>query len=449
MFARKILTVVLASLVLLFYTCDRETTQPKVQETSIQQVVPNAVIYEVNLRQYTKEGTFTAFQEHLPRLKELGVDILWLMPVHPISEEKRKGTLGSYYAVADYKDVNPEFGTKEDFANLVNEAHNLGMFVILDWVANHTGWDNHWITNNPEWYTKDESGNIVTPVEDWADVADLDYSNQEMRAAMIDALKYWVTEYNIDGYRCDVAGMVPVDFWEEATNELNKVKPVFMLAEAWEPELLHNAFDMAYAWDFHHIMNEIAQGNKSANHIKEYLNKVDTMYKPDDILMNFITNHDENSWNGTINERMGDASRAMAVLSYVMPGMPLIYSGQEVGLNHRLAFFEKDEINWNLNGETTNFYKTLNKIRKHKALTTDENAELEIIDSGNENVLIIQRVNQESKLATIINLSNEALQIRITDNIPIINEVVLESEPGWQNNSQEKVMSAWQYIIYE
>jgi glycosidase len=222
----------------------------------------NATIYEVNVRQYTKEGTFKAFAEHLTRLRQMGVDILWFMPIHPISEKNRKGTLGSYYAVQDYKAVNPEFGTLEDFKSVVDQAHDMGFKVLIDWVANHTGWDNQWIKDHPEWYKKDSTGNMIAPF-DWTDVAQLDYGNQEMREAMIDALSYWVSEADIDGYRCDVAGMVPVDFWANAREQLNEIKPVFMLAEdESEIALLEEAFNMNYGWEFHHIMNGIAKGKK-------------------------------------------------------------------------------------------------------------------------------------------------------------------------------------------
>jgi glycosidase len=224
----------------------------------------NANIYEVNIRQYTPEGTFNAFAQHLTRLKGMGVDILWFMPINPISEKNRKGPLGSYYAVADYQKVNPEFGNLDDFKNLVNQAHELGMKVIVDWVANHTGWDNWLIEKHPDWYTHDDSGQILAPVADWTDVADLNYDNADLRKYMIESLEYWIKEADIDGYRCDVAGMVPLDFgWKPS--KLDAIKPVFMLAE-WEAPEAHLAFDMTYGWEFHHIMNEIAQKNSLCRH---------------------------------------------------------------------------------------------------------------------------------------------------------------------------------------
>ena len=222
----------------------------------------NSVIYEVNLRQYTPEGTFKAFEQHLPRLKELGVDILWLMPINPIGITNRKGILGSCYSIKDYLAVNPDFGTMDDFKNLVNRAHSLGMKVIIDWVANHSSWDNNLITEHPEWYTHDSTGKIISPNADWTDVADLDYSQPGIREYMKDAMIFWIKETDIDGFRCDMAGMVPVDFWNNAVPVIKKVKPVFMIAEWDTPEMHDTAFDMTYGWELFHLMNSIARGEK-------------------------------------------------------------------------------------------------------------------------------------------------------------------------------------------
>jgi len=305
----------------------------------------NATIYEANIRQYTPEGTFNAFSEQIPRLKKMGIDILWLMPINPIGEKNRKGSLGSYYSVRDYKGINPEFGTLDDFKKLVEKAHQQGMKVIIDWVANHTSWDNAWITEHPDWYTKDSLDRMVSPF-DWSDVADLNYDNMEMRAGMLDAMKYWIREAGIDGYRCDVAGMVPVDFWDNVRAELDKIKPVFMLAEAEEPQHHARAFDMSYGWELYHILNSIARGKMNAKALDKYFIKQDTLYPSDAYRMLFTSNHDENSWNGTEFERMGEASICMAVLTATLPGMPLVYSGQESAFNTRLRFFEKDTIDW-------------------------------------------------------------------------------------------------------
>ena len=313
--------------------------------------VKNAVIYEVNTRQYTKQGTFKAFSEHLSRLKELGVDILWFMPIHPIGLEKRKvpegmkTSLGSYYSVQDYKAVNPEFGTEADFKSLVGQAHKMGFKVIIDWVANHTAWDNKWITEHPDWYKQDSTGNIMSAF-DWTDVAKLNYDNKEMRKAMIESMKYWIVNCDIDGFRCDVAGEVPADFWEDARAELQKTKPLFMLAENEDkPELYKKAFDAAYGWNMcNGIFSNIAKGKDSLQSIVRLQQKIDSTLTEGSFKMNFTTNHDENSWNGTTREKYGDGEKAFAVLSYTLPGMPLVYSGQEAGLNKRLQFFIKDTI---------------------------------------------------------------------------------------------------------
>jgi glycosidase len=305
----------------------------------------NATIYEVNIRQFTPVGTFNAFADQIPRLKKMGVDILWLMPVNPIGEKNRKGSRGSYYSVRDYKGVNPEFGTFYDFKALVGKAHKEGMKVIIDWVANHTSWDNAWITEHPDWYTKDSLGRMISPY-DWSDVADLNYNNKKLWAAMLDAMKYWVKNADIDGYRCDVAGLVPFEFWDTARVVLDKIKPVFMLAEAEDPGLHTRAFDMTYCWELHKLMASIAQGKKNAMDLENYFIKQDTLYSADAYRMMFTSNHDENSWNGTEFEKMGEGSICMAVLTATLPGMPLVYNGQESAFNRRLKFFDKDTIDW-------------------------------------------------------------------------------------------------------
>lgn len=359
--------IMLFCLSILFSACKTKTKVADVK-ANYPEWVKNAVIYEVNTRQYTPEGTFKAFETHLPRLKELGVDILWFMPIHPIGildrkiPEGEKESLGSYYSVRDYKGINPEFGTEADFKALVAKAHEMGFKVIIDWVANHSSRDNAWITEHPDWYVKDSTGKIVAPF-DWTDVAKLDYKNTEMRAAMIDAMKFWVSDCDIDGFRCDVAGEVPVDFWDQARVELEKVKPMFMLAEEEGTKgMCEKAFDANYGWGMHHAMHQVAKGEDSASIIVKQIMKVDSTLPKNAMQMNFITNHDENSWNGTASEKFGAGENVFAVLTYTLPGMPLIYSGQEAGLNHRLKFFVKDSINWNL-ADFSPFYKTLNTLK--------------------------------------------------------------------------------------
>ncbi len=367
---------------------DQSSTKKQTFQSSLltDSLIEHAVIYEANIRQYSPEGTFDAFTKDIPVLKEMGVKIIWLMPVHPISKIKRKATgdtfvedipdtterkkyLGSYYSVSDYRKVNPVYGTMEDLIKLVETAHKNGMIVILDWVANHTGWDHPWIKEHPEYYTKNQEGEITDPLnpdgtsKGWTDVADLNYNNPALRRAMYREMKYWLENTPIDGFRCDVAGEVPLDFWKETIPRLRKIKPVFMLAEAWESELLKDSlFDMAYAWEAHFLLADIAKGKKSVRDWDTYMQKVDTLYEPDDILMYFVSNHDENSWKGTVRETYGESAEAVLALTYLVPGMPLIYSGEEYGLDHRLKFFEKDSIP-KTRGKWFDMYAKLGKLK--------------------------------------------------------------------------------------
>jgi len=375
----------------------------------------NATIYEVNIRQYTEEGTFNAFKEHLPRLKELGADILWLMPIHPIGEKNRKGPLGSYYSVKDYKGINPNFGNKKDFKELVDKIHEQDMRVIIDWVANHTAWDNHLIEEHPEWYSKDSSGNFHAPVEDWPDVVDLDYDNQELRKYMRNAMKYWVKEFNIDGYRCDVASMVPTDFWNKTRKSLDQIKPVFMLAEANEPELHEEAFDMTYAWDLHFIMNEVAKGKKNAEDLKKKLAKDQKKYPEGAYRMLFTSNHDENSWKGSVYERLGEGVETFAVLTYTLPGMPLIYNGQEACMDKKLEFFKKDKIDWKT-CEMTDLYKKLNKLKKNnKALWNgNQGGSYEKIKTNNrKETFAFMREKEGNTILVVTNLSDSPSKVAL------------------------------------
>lgn len=411
----------------------------------------NKVIYEVNLRQYSEEGTFKAFEKHLPRLKELGVGILWLMPIHPIGEKNRKGNLGSYYSVKDYKAVNPEHGTSEDFKSLVDKIHDMDMYVIIDWVANHSAWDNVWVNEHPEFYTKDSLGNFVPPVADWADVIDLNYNNKELWPVMIDAMKFWVKEYDIDGYRCDVAGMVPVEFWLEVREELEKIKPVFMLAEAWEPEL-HQAFDMTYSWDTHHLMNEVAKGKKNINDLTALFEKEKRMYPNSAFRMQFTSNHDENTWNGTVQERLANSAETFAAFTFLIPGMPLIYSGQEAGLNKRLDFFEKDPIEWKEDKFSEIYKKFCNLKKENDALLSGEKGgELSIlsVSKGDNNVFAFVRERNEEKIFSVINLSGKKVNFEIaSDLIEGTYDEFNSNEKAEFDSSASFILKAWEYKIF-
>ncbi|NPD45984.1 MULTISPECIES: alpha-amylase family glycosyl hydrolase [unclassified Lentimicrobium] len=409
---KKILSLIGVFGLLIFMSCNNSTNEKMKLDPDLLPVSwsKNANIYEVNIRQYTEEGTFNAFAKELPRLKKMGVDILWIMPIHPIGEKNRKGSLGSYYSIKDYKAVNPEFGDFQDFKNLVDKAHQQGMHVIIDWVANHTAWDHHWMKSNPEYYELNEQGEMFAPY-DWSDVVSLEYNNKEMRAEMIDALKYWVREADIDGYRCDVASEVPTDFWNEVRTELDKIKPVFMLAESEESDLLEYAFDMNYGWEFHHLMNSIAKGEKGKKELLEYIDKEKENTPQRAYKMYFITNHDENSWNGTIEERLGSAQDALAVLTFTLGDMPLIYSGQESSNAKRLDFFEKDLIDWG-SYPKSRLYKNLISIKHdNPALWNGEfGGEFKHIDTKNKNVFCFTREKDGREVLVIINLSTRTFE---------------------------------------
>lgn len=372
----------------------------------------NATIYEINVRQFSADGKFSSVTKQLPRLKAMGIDIIWLMPIHPIGVKNRKGSLGSYYAVKDYQKVNEEFGDLNDFKTLVKEAHSLGMHVIIDWVANHSSPDNVWIEQGYlDWYTLDSTGNVQPTIgTDWWDVADLNYENPTMRKEMISSMKYWLTEADIDGFRCDVAGWVPMDFWMEARTELQKVKPIFMLAEAEEVPL-HDAFEMTYGWNFHHIMNKIAKGESDATAIREYL--ANNKYPANAYRMNFTSNHDENSWNGTEMERMGEARFAMAVLASTIEGMPLVYNGQETSLDRRLKFFDKDSIDWKKMDMVSFYTKLLTLHQTNPALwVRDGSNQARIIETKNaKDQLVFIREYDKHQVITILNLSNKKTEV--------------------------------------
>ncbi len=315
-------------------------------------------VYEVNVRQYTPEGTFNAFALHLPRLKNMGVQTLWFMPITPIAQKNIKGTIGSPYACADYASINPEFGTLDDFKNLVAKAQGIGFKIIIDWVANHTGWDHVWTVDHPDWYKKDGATGDFKRASGMDDIIELDFSNQAMRTAMIDAMRFWVVECGIDGFRCDLAFWVQLDFWVEAKNELEKTKKLFWLAEADSidhPDYMQ-VFDASYTWAWMHKTEAFCKQQFSFNDLLHLLHQY--LHTPG-MKAWFTSNHDENSWNGTEYEKYGYLAKALAVFSCTWPGIPLIYSGQELPNNKRLAFFDKDEIEWSEDVLLHQFYKTL------------------------------------------------------------------------------------------
>jgi len=376
----------------------------------------DAAIYEVNVRQFTPEGTFTALLPHLARLDDLGVDILWLMPVQPIGVDRRKGGLGSYYSISDYRKMNPEFGTQAELKAVIDSAHALGMKVILDWVANHTAHDHTWITTHPDWYVRNAAGQISNAIDrdgketDWTDVAELDFAKPAMRAAMIDDMTWWLREMGLDGFRCDVAWGVPLDFWLEVRTALLQAKPdLFMLAEE-EGVNMHAAFDASYGWEFHHLLNGITQGKEPVAKLDEYLAKQQA-YPANAYRMYFTSNHDENSWQGTEFERMGDDHLPAFVLAATLANsFPLLYTGQEGKLSKRLRFFEKDTVTFT---DTTlvPFYRAMFAA---KAATpalwngADGGAQVKLAGTGSADVYAFTRSKGESHVVVAVNFGDAA-----------------------------------------
>ncbi len=375
----------------------------------------NATIYEVNVRQYTTEGTFKAFESHLPRLKKLGIDIIWLMPVHPIGEKNRKGSLGSYYSVQDYYKVNPEFGTMDEFKVLVTKIHSMGMYVIIDWVANHSSHDNPLVTQHPDWYTRDREGNFQsTPWRDYDDIIDFNYDKPELRKYMTEALKYWVRETGIDGYRCDVASFVPIEFWENAREELDGIKPVFLLAESESKDLHKKAFDATYTWSLWDHMHAITTQNKGIKGLTEgYIAEHVSIFPKDGFRMTFTDNHDKNSWEGNQYSNFGEGLHAAMVLAATIDGIPMVYSGQEVGLNRSLNFFEKDPIELKENENAKIFTKLFALKHKNQALWNgDRGGEMERITNNKmDQVLAFAREKNGDRVITVINFNKEAVNV--------------------------------------
>ncbi|GAC04635.1 MAG: alpha-amylase family glycosyl hydrolase [Paraglaciecola chathamensis] len=412
----------------------------------------DAVIYEINLRQFTKEGTFRAAEAHLPRLKQLGVSILWLMPIHPIGNKNRKGSLGSPYAVRDYFSLNPEFGCVEDMRHFVDYAHELGLYVIIDWVANHSAWDNVLVEQHPHWYAKNHQGDFTpTPWWDWDDIIDFDYSQPELRAYMASAMRYWVNETDIDGYRCDVAGFVPQDFWALVRRQLDAIKPVFMLAE-WEARDLHyNAFDMSYAWSWNEAMHGIAMGKLPLSKLYKYYSWNEKSFPKASMRMTFVSNHDKNAWDGTQFEQFGDALECAIVLSVLGEGMPLIYNGQEAGNPKRLAFFERDPIDWR-GHRIGDLYTDLIALKKaHSALHNGQWGArmIPVTNSYPDKVFSFMRQDKASKVIVMLNLSGEQLPLSLTSN------AVFGPVEDWHTgerieltNKCEFNLAPWQWLVF-
>lgn len=366
----------------------------------------DASIYEVNIRQYTPEGTFKAFEAHIPRLKDMGVGIIWLMPITPISELVKKGILGSYYACSSYTKINTEFGTRKDLSSLINTVHANGMKIIIDWVANHTGREHEWMEIHPDWFSQDSEGKF-TERNGWDDVVDLNFNNPSMRKALTDAMHYWVNEFDIDGFRCDMADLVPLDFWVLARASFKNTKPLFWLAECEVVEY-HEVFDTTYAWQWMHRTERLMKGEESLHDLFNTLHDY-AQYPAGALKLFYTSNHDENSWNGTEYEKYGIAAKPWAVFTFTWKGMPLIYSGQELPNHKRLQFFEKDLIEWNSPPALHDFYKSLNKLRKdHPVIINGSTFNL---PSSHPGALAYMRMDEKETVLVVLNVSMQAIKM--------------------------------------
>jgi len=389
---------------------EREKAWPSAHQTALGQPdwVRRGTIYEINVRQFSAEGKFTAVTAQLPRLEALGVDILWLMPIHPIGELHRKGPLGSYYAAKDYLGVNPEFGTEQELRDLIAGAHARGMKVILDWVPNHVSPDNPLTQTHPHFFWRDEKGNLTPPHgTDWTDVVQFDFDAPGLLDYQVDVLLHWVKNFGVDGFRCDVAWGLPTKFWNEVSQRVRAVRSdVFFLAEAELPQQQVAAFHTSYGFDLHHAMNAVAQGKKTASGIDEALAKFRAHFPRGSSLMVFTSSHDENSWAGTEFERMGMGYAPFAVLSFLLDGVPMIYNGQEVGLDRRLEFFQRDPIVWPAETHpTTKLYQVLTRLRReHPALHTGA-AQRRLDTTDNATFYALERSAGGKKIVGIFNLT--------------------------------------------
>ncbi len=415
-------------------------------------------MYEVNIRQYTEEGTFEAFTDHLDRLEEMGVGILWLMPIHPIGEENRKGTLGSYYSVKNFKDVNPEFGTFEDFDNMVQEAHDRGMYVLMDWVPNHTAWDNYLTEEHPEFYETDGDGNfIIPPNTDWTDVIQLDHDEPGLLDYMADAMEFWIKEYGIDGFRFDAVSHADDDFLEELNEELLEIRQdLLLLAEDDGPHWHDLGYHQSFGWGLYGfgggILRDLVYDNADANDLYDYARRQIEDYPEEDYRLFFTQNHDENSWHGTSEELFGDAAEIFKIVTATIPGMPLIYSGQEAGLDHRLEFFEKDEIEWRDHPNEQIYTRLLHLKRDNRSLWNGaQGGGIRRITSGNEtDVLAFQRKKEEDEVLVLLNLSSEEQTFTLsgTELEGSYRDVFTDDDITF-GDEETFTLPAWDYKLYE
>ncbi len=376
------------------------------------------IIYEIYPRAFSPEGTFAGIEKKLPELQRLGVSILWLMPIHPVGELHRKGKLGSSYSVRDYYGVNPEYGTLDDFKHLLLRAHEMGFHLIIDLVANHTAWDSKLITEHPEWFSKDSTGKIVSPNPDWTDVADLDYSQPGLRRYMIDMMKYWVKDVGIDGFRCDVSELVPLDFWEEARAALDSIKPILMLSEGSLPDQHVKAFDITYSWNLYHAFAPLLSGNVSAEILDRLLAREAITFPKHSLRLRFSSNHDETAWDNPDVVKFGpDGARLAAVVTNTLPGVPLVYNGQEAGNTKKLGLFDREPIDWSAGADVRQFYTTLLHVRReHRALC--EGTMVRIPSSDDRHVYAFLRATGNDTLLVVYNFASVPLKTTLTLSTP-------------------------------
>lgn len=417
------------------------------------QWVKDAVIYSVYLRSYSREGNFDGLKKRLPELKNLGVTVLWLLPINPVGEKNRKGTLGSPYSVRDYYGINPEFGTMADFKSLLAEAHRLGLKLIIDLVANHTSWDGKLITEHPEWFTKDSAGNIVSPNPDWSDVADLDYSKPGLRKYMEDMMVWWVKDVGIDGFRCDVAELVPTDFWEEARRKLDAVKPVMMLSEGSLPEHHIKAFDVTYSWNLYDMLLPMVSGQRPATALDTLLKTESLQYPVGSLRMRFTTNHDKNAWDAPAVTKFGpEALKALSVLIATMPGIPLMYTGEEVANDRRLSLFEKVDVDWTRPRTMAHLDSALFHCRaSHPALRGGTMTKLKT--NHDDQVYAFLRTTSRDTVVVMINLHAAPVRFAVTwpENValdPAAYRDLFTRKPMGGGASKELELEGFGYGVY-
>ncbi|TCZ74102.1 alpha-amylase family glycosyl hydrolase [Flaviaesturariibacter aridisoli] len=404
-------------------------------------------VYEVNLRQYTPEGTLAAFRAHLPRLREMGVETLWFMPLTPIAQERKKGSLGSYYACSDFTAFSPEFGTIDEFRAFVAEAHAMGFRVLIDWVANHTGWDHRWTREHPDWYEHGPDGGFV-PAHGMDDIIELDFANHDMRRAQIDAMRFWIRETGIDGFRCDLAFWVEVDFWIEVKAALADEKPLLWLGELdplTHPEYM-DVFDAAYTWSWMHAAQEFFQGRLPR---AEWIALLDRYRAAPGIPAWFTANHDENSWNGTEYEKYGPMAALLAVFSCTWPGLPLLYSGQELPNRKRLQFFEKDPLDWTKGPALHGFYRALLRLRSEAPALASDAPCRPLSTTAGDAVLAYLRGTEEAPVLVLLNLSAEAQLFEVTEGLPAGRWTEVLDGFSTDSLAGPRHLSPWGYAVWQ